>query len=69
MTTAPLSTSMRHPRRYVRRSDELEREVRREVFTLGRNPHQVMRERGYSKSMMDRICCHAIDWKKWTKAT
>jgi hypothetical protein len=67
MTTAPLSTSMRH-RRYVRRSDADENEVRRQVFKLGRNPREVMAEWGYTKAMMARVCCHAIDWKKWTDA-
>jgi hypothetical protein len=65
MTTAPLSTSLRH-RRYVPRSDADENEVRRQVFKLGRNPHEVMREWGYTKTIIDRVCCHAIDWKKWT---
>jgi hypothetical protein len=64
--TAPLSTHW--PVRTKRPTHEQENEVRREVFKLGRNPYQVMRERGMSKSMMDRICCHAVDWRKWGKA-
>jgi hypothetical protein len=67
MTTAPLSTSMRH-RRYQRRSEALETAVRHEVFRLGRNPRDVMRERGFSRSMIERICCYGIEWRKWGKA-
>jgi hypothetical protein len=63
--TAPLSTHW--PVRTKRPTHEQENEVRREVFKLGRNPYQVMQERGLSKNQMDRYCCHGIDWRKWGK--
>jgi hypothetical protein len=68
MTTPTAPLSPHWPVRTKRPTHDQENEVRREVFKLGRNPHQVMRERGISKSMMDRICCHAVDWRKWTDA-
>jgi hypothetical protein len=66
-TPKPAPLSPHWPVRGKRPSHELENEVRREVFKLGRNPYQVMAERGMSKSMMDRICCHGVDWRKWGK--
>lgn len=62
---APLSTHW--PMRKERLTRERENQIRHDVFKAGLNPYRVMRGRGVSRNQMDRICCHAVNWRKWGK--